>query len=189
MTPQMTNYTPGRLYPIAFRGLDWLQYQPGTLPDGSLAILGRLPPQRGLRQPGPYPVGPELGVFFSADGTYLRHEILPIPAMIDPAWPQSQQSEFSVQHILDARSRWSADIGFTPGTIQVQYFALPEFMIGIADWPNHLFRERLLAGSDPELLAELNEDERHQEWIEGGFYVLYWGNDFWMHPDGTISST
>ena len=173
MAQQAINYTPGRLYPIALLDDDWLLYQPGTLPDGGLAIIGKLPQSGRPREPGPYPVDPLVGLFFSADGHYLRHEFLPIPAMIDPEWKNSQQINFSRGHTADARTRWAGGIGLKYGTIEVLHFSLPELRIGIADWPRHLFRERLEAGSDSDLLAELNEDERHQDWTEGGFYVLF----------------
>ena len=47
MTQSAINYTPGHLYPIALLDPDWLLYQPGTLPDGDLAVIGQLP-QSGL---------------------------------------------------------------------------------------------------------------------------------------------
>lgn len=190
MSRELINHTPGRLYPIAHPDPDWRLYVPGRLPDGTQALIGRLPPSSDPPAPGPRLVAPLVGLFFSPDGRFLRPEFLPIPFTYDPDWSPSRRGEFETRHQDDARSRWMADLGMTVATIRVLYFALPELRIAIADWPHHLFCERYAAARSGEDLATLDpENEDFAEWIEAGRFVLIWGSDFWMNADGTIGDS
>jgi hypothetical protein len=152
--------------------------------------MGTLPQKGGPRAPGPVLVDPLVCLLFSRTGDFLHPAFLPIPFELDPAWTPTNRDVFSLEHQAEVRSRWMADHGMTIGTIHVKYFALPELRIGIADWPNHLFRERFSESQRGVDLATLDvEDGRMSEWIEGGHFVFFWGTDFWMNPDGTISSS
>jgi hypothetical protein len=189
MPDLLENATPGRLYPIAPGESGWNLYYPGRLPDGTQAILGTLP-HRGPPLTGTRPVSPLVGLFFSPDGHFVRQEIVHVPFTVEPDWPPFRQLAFEKNHRAEARMRWMAELGMNVDSVKLLYFFLPDFLIGLADWPNHLFRERCAVMRQEGDLSVIEvEDDRHREWIEGGHFVFYWGNSFFMNQDGTVGST
>ncbi len=79
-------------------------------------------------------------------------------------------------------------IPFTPGTISVKPFSLPELWLGIQDLPDH-YQEFL---DHPE---NVNEEERHyypneiDAWRECGNFVLLWDEDYYLNEDGELESS
>ena len=77
---------------------------------------------------------------------------------------------------------------FTPGTISVKSFFLPELWLGIRDLPDH-YQDFL---DHPE---NSNEDERFyypeeiKEWREGGNFVLWWNEDYFLNEEGELESS
>lgn len=77
---------------------------------------------------------------------------------------------------------------FTPGTISVRAFFLPELWLGIQDLPDH-YQDFL---DHPE---NSNEDERQyypkeiEEWRDSGSFVLLWNEDYYLNADGELESS
>ena len=77
---------------------------------------------------------------------------------------------------------------FTPGTIFVKPFFLQEAGLGISDLPEH-YQEFL---DHPK---NANEDERFyypeeiKEWREGGNFVLWWNEDYFLNEEGELESS
>ncbi|MBH24901.1 MAG: hypothetical protein CMH57_10690 [Myxococcales bacterium] len=87
-----------------------------------------------------------------------------------------------------ALETWQRELGWSPRLIRVKMFSLSEPNVGIADLPSHY--ESFL--EDPD--AETPEEQRYmaesiKRWVEGGDFVLYWGNDLFMSGEGQITST
>ena len=112
-------------------------------------------------------------IFFASDGTFL--EYVERPNEGEPNEPELR--------------RWQTELGFTPQTIRIEKFSIDEQGLGIADLTG--FDEELL--DDPD--SEPDEAERAERlksiraWIEGGSFVLYWGNDLWLDGTGHVTSS
>ena len=77
---------------------------------------------------------------------------------------------------------------FTPGTISIKQFFLPDLWLGIQDLPEH-YQDFL---DYPE---NANDDECHYysdeiaDWRECGNFVLWWNEDYFLNEDGEIESS
>lgn len=124
--------------------------------------------------------GPEvLCVLFDVNGKFLTTTSDPIPAgSARTADTAASRQVVSVQQRM----------GFQPGTIRVQRFAMPGRAVGIDDLPDH-YQEFLASPGhhDPKRQEELAEDVR--QWIEEGDFVLRWGEDFYLDSEGDVSSS
>jgi hypothetical protein len=169
---RIPNYNLARLYPIKGRD-DVTGFVPGRTASGEQVLMG--------------PIDKDLlvALFFAPDGTFLRYDFFPVPCSPDPALLPGQQELQQGYVLQDAKQRWMAGLGVTPGDIRVRHFAFPEWRIGIAEWPLAEYPEvaALAAAGQP------LEDEFHIEWQEQGRYVLHWGREHWMIGDGDIGDT
>lgn len=93
-----------------------------------------------------------------------------------------------VAYPQEPRQSVSMMLPFTPGTISVKKFFLPELWLGIRDLPDH-YQEFL---DQPE---NANEEERHyypkeiDAWRECGNFVLWWNEDYDLNEDGELESS
>jgi hypothetical protein len=79
-------------------------------------------------------------------------------------------------------------LSFTPGTIRVKPFFLPDLWIGIRNLPDHY--QKFL--DNP---ADASEEERRyypekiRDWRESGSFVLWFNEDYYLSKDGEVESS
>jgi hypothetical protein len=113
---------------------------------------------------------------FSADGVLIGCESKPIS---DPDNDDATYEE---------TERRMAHIGFSPGTIRIQEFALPDRSIEIKDLPDYL-QEYLESPSNFTTSRQEHLSRRIEEWRQSGGYVLIWDEEYEMSADGEVEST
>ena len=128
-----------------------------------------------------------VAIFFDADGSMAevqkRHlEFLQLRG--GGAIPTHDIFDERIPVRLEA---WQQEMGFAPGVIRVWEFVVPELGIALQDRPEH-FAETL---DDPAASADDKERTRKaiQEWDAQGFFVLLWGNDYWLDSTGEVDSS
>lgn len=170
---RVRNLNLDRTYRIASTGDVSDPFVAGQTPAGEQVLMGVLENEL------------LIALFFSTDGKYLRHEFFPVPFSPDTALLPGQQELQRGYVLQDAKQRWMAGLGMTPGPIYVRHFAFPAWRIGIAEWPLSEFPEvaRQLAAGEP------LEDEFHVEWQQQGRWVMHWNKEYWMTADGEIGDT
>lgn len=148
-------------------------FNTGFTGDGKQVLMGILMPELVL-------------VEFDAQGNYLQIQMRSLPSEVFLATePRYRIDEDAASPLLEG---WQKELAYRPGTIQVHSFFLPEIWLGIKDLPEYL-QEFV---DDPE---SIGEDEREHfeemlaEWRADESYVLWWGKDYFMGPEGDIEST
>jgi hypothetical protein len=166
---------PMDLYPI--QNADAVSFVTGRTITGEQAILG---------VPGPFIAA----VFFDSEGNYLRYEIRrPSTSLLLPG-PQGRKAPRELlPHLWKMLDTWKTEIGYTPATITVASFFLPDLEVGIAKLPPHLhgYSEDPLSEPDKNLRGQLAEELA--EWQRQQRFVLCWGNDYWMNRAGEVTDT
>jgi hypothetical protein len=79
------------------------------------------------------------------------------------------------------------ELGFTSGMIRIREFRLPEERFGV--YRLHDYFERFLKNPyDPRFTDKDREEYPSQinKWIESGWFILEWGNYYWMDKDGEL---
>jgi hypothetical protein len=124
-----------------------------------------------------------LAFFFDAEGNLLGVDDRPVPFFRGVPPPYNIYDE-RIAPLLDA---WQREIGFRPTTITVKKFFSPEHHIGIEDYPSHF--EEILSdpGADEEEKRATRDSIRLLD--EGGQFVLFWGNDYWLDSSGEVVSS
>ena len=90
--------------------------------------------------------------------------------------------------VQEAPEEPSLILPFTPGTISVKPFFLPELWLGIRDLPDH-YQDFV---DHPE---NATEDERFyypdeiDAWRECGDFVLWWNKDYFLNTEGELESS
>jgi hypothetical protein len=90
--------------------------------------------------------------------------------------------------IFDEIEGWVAELGFIPGTIRVQKFALSERCIEIRDMPDYL-QEYVESPSRFPKERQAHLSECVDKWLHAGSYVLIWDEEYEMSVDGEVEST
>src|SRR5262249_50543972 len=136
--------------------------------------------------PGPYAVA----AFFDPQGAFLRHEVRQVggSTRLDALRPGKVPREERTR-LWELLNSWKSELGFTPGTVSVFSFALPNLGIGIYPLPQYL-RDAL-----DDSLPEPDEQYRNEclsdveEWRRLGRFVVRWGNEYWMNSSGEVTDT
>ena len=90
--------------------------------------------------------------------------------------------------VQEAPEEPSLMLPFTPGTISVKAFFLPDLWLGIRDLPDH-YQDFV---DHPE---DATEDERfyYPDEIDGwrgrGTFVLWWNEDYFLNAEGELESS
>jgi hypothetical protein len=125
---------------------------------------------------------------FAASGELVEAVIRPSlfhPKSRGPAGPYFTENPDFQEKVSGQIASWQLEIGFRPGPILVQPFALPELSLGIEDLPRHLqgFRKQP---------KEFSEEEQREfpgiidEWVSEGNFVLWWGTDYYLDKQGEV---
>src|SRR5438132_2635591 len=122
---EIKNWNPDRLYRINYS--DIAGFVPGHNAQGEPILMGVLDTEL------------LVALFFSPEGRYSRYALRPVPMKIDPSLLPGQQLGRHAYALQDAKREWMEELGMTPGDIHVRHFAFPEWHIGIAEWPSHVF--------------------------------------------------
>jgi hypothetical protein len=163
----MRNSAALELYPIINDGY---HYYAGQTKEGNQVLMGVQLPDI-------------VAVEFSAAGELLH--VLSRRIALDPPQNTLDLDSSEVREALDAQQ---SELGFVPGTIAVRKFFLPDLWIGIADLPEH-YQDVIDRPEDydKERLQELQGDI--QTWLDGGDFVLYWVEDYYLNAQGELESS
>ena len=77
---------------------------------------------------------------------------------------------------------------YTPGTISVKPFFLPEDWLGIRDLPDH-YQEFLDNSENADEEERQYYPEEIRDWRECGNFVLWWNEDYFLNADGELESS
>lgn len=157
-------------------------FHAGTSRDGRQVLIGLLCPDL-------------VALFFDSDGALLDLEKRPLDflrpsgVIVDGEAVEGQVGTFDIhdERIPHHLRSWQNEIGFTPCTIAVRRFFVPELGVGIQDAPDH-FAEIL---ADPNSSKDEKRDIRESMrcWNANGQFVLWWGNDYWLNATGEVTSS
>jgi hypothetical protein len=153
-----------RLFPL--RG-DEGYFHTGTTPDGRQVVAGLLCPF-------------VAAYFFRPDGSFESVEKRPVAFFADKDPPY----RIFAPEVEAEEAQWLADFRLKPGPIGLQAFFDSKEWIGIELLPEHL--------KDPDDGEEPYEEgwlEDCRAWDESGRFVFWWGNDYFIGPDGEVESS
>jgi uncharacterized protein (TIGR02996 family) len=123
-------------------------------------------------------------VMFDAGGTLIeeRHGDLGGVLVREPEHPWEDYHEGELLDYLQGA------FGFGPALIHVKEFYTDQGL-AVHLWPGHL-EDLLRDPDDPPSWADREElAPSIHSWLEGGDFVIDWGNDYYAGPDGTIHSS
>jgi hypothetical protein len=153
-----------RLFPIQD---DQGYYSTGVLPNGNQVLCG---------VGGPNFVKVE----FSGSGDYLDIKETPT----DPHLLRAVGERFLAVNQTELNQEfedWKNAMELIPSTIQVKLFSIENYRIALQEFPEFM-QEEAERGDEDAI-------EWMQEWKASGSFVLYWGNDYFLSPDGEVESS
>lgn len=164
------NCNPDRIYRINY--VDY-KFIAGRSADGMQVLIGDIEDEL------------LLAIFFTSEGAFLRYDFLPAPRQTDSRLAAGEQNLQHYAFVREAKHKWMDGLGMKPGTIYIRHFAIPEWHIGIEEWPRAWFPEvqAALAAGKP------LEDPFLIEWQQEKRWVMNWHTDFWMTEDGEVSDS
>jgi len=121
---------------------------------------------------------------FDDDGQLTHEETLDLSDRLRPA-PAGSVRKYAEAELLGILFH---DFDFEPGPIFVREFASEQIDLSVYQWGTY---EDVVADPDAR-----SDGEEHEEacaslrgfWIEGGNFVILFGTDYWVGPDGIIPS-
>jgi hypothetical protein len=122
-----------------------------------------------------------VAVLFDQDGNLI--DVLERPIKI--AQTASSKSAVSGVRILDD---WCAELGFSPGPIDVRAFDREGVRITDRPWHYEMFL-RDPTGDEPNENLRLIMFGEIADWDQHRRFVLKWGKDYWMNADGSVHSS
>jgi hypothetical protein len=172
----------GQSYVYPIQSHEYYDFQAGMTGDGRSVLMGLLCPYL-------------VAISFDAQGN-LREvqrrflEFLQASGMLvdrEPIDGQVRSYNIYDERIPERLAGWQREIGFSPSTIRVKRFFVPDLGVGVQDCPAH-FAEIL---ADPDETEEEKDSIREslREWETDGQFVLLWGNDYWLDSRGEVTSS
>jgi hypothetical protein len=154
------------LYPIK----DSRDFRTGLVSDRRQVVMGLLCPYL-------------VAVFFDPEGNLLGTQKRDLPFM------REQQPPYNIydKRVEDHLRRWQEEIGYSPKTIKVKRFMIPEG-VGIEDLPGE-YQEVLDNPSQFEEGTKQDYAEWTRLWQATGQFVFWWAKDYWMSREGAVKAT